>query len=283
MEQNPSAAFYKNEIEEKFSADYQTALKNNLLLRLKPDYSSYWKDNKLFRVVKNERGYEAIDDDPEEEPIVLDESDFIRYNLSLESFCRYLQKGNSLAGNPSKLNDRLFFIGDIEKEGKSFAYVLVFVNKSTVLKSIVFTIPNLLSQTYDAIIAVYPGYTPDATERRQLENSKIWAVQFPSNDFVLPFPDVLTKQPSISGFSVTESSVTWRGTIYPITYGQYAVIKVLYSAHLSGSSSLRWVEIRNRLESYGHYPIRMRDVFKKSPLWKTLVENPEKSIYCLNI
>ena len=283
MEHTPNAVFYRRELEQGFPEGFQQALQDGLLIKVASNFKSYsYGLDTTYRVVQTDSGFEAIDEDePETEPIPLSTSDFLRYRLNLDTFAKLVQNKNGLTGKPFQLNERLFFIGEAESEGKILAYVLVFVNDSPLLRSVVVEAPSLLSRSYHTIIAIYPNYLPDPAEQRRLEDLGIWSVLFDGDTFVLPsFQNLLSLS---SGFSITDSSVTWRGKEYPITQEQSAVIKILYEAYLLRNHYLAWKQIQARLESYHMYPARMSDVFKVSPLWNTLIIKTRRSLYSLNI
>lgn len=284
MEYTPNAVFYRTELEKRFPQDLQKTIELNLLKQLPPDYVSYGLGpNPPYLVIRDDSGFQAInEEDPEEDPICLTEKDFIRYSLNITNFLKIVQQKNNLIGKPIQLHPRLYFIGEILCDEKSVAYVLVFVNDSPDLKTVVSEIPHLILNKYQNYIAVYPSQIPDVVERHRLENLKIRAILLPS-DLCLPSPQSLLPDSLSSDFVVSETHVMWKGQRYPLTRSQSAVIRIIHKAHQSGMSYVSWEQIRNQLESYDLHPARISDVVKNSPLWKTLILNPKKGLYCLNI
>jgi hypothetical protein len=285
MEQNPNAVFYRNELEKLSPEAFQQALKNKLLRRYEANYESYSSGlNTSYLVIQDEGRFEAInEDDPEADPIPLTSSDFARYKLDLEAFARIVQQENQITGKPYPLNNRLYFLGETEKEGKLIAYILVLVNESLESQSIIMEVPALIPRNYQGIIAVYPSHLPPLAEWRRLEDLNIRATTLTGDNFVLPpFKDLFRGTLS-SDFAIKDSSVTWHGQEYPITPEQKAVLQILYKTYQSGSRYLKWREIQARLESYRYHPQRMRDVFRKSPsLMKKLIIRTNKDLYSLN-
>jgi hypothetical protein len=283
MEENPNTVFYRKELESLFVSDFQKALDNNLLRRIETDSDSYSHNlDTVYRVINDKYGYEAInEDDSEADPVPLSDGDLDRYRLDLVSLAKVIQKENGLVGTPHSLKERLFFLGESEQEGRLLAYVLVLVNGSPLMSSVVVEAPAILSLRYYAIIAVYPNSLPDTVEQRRLQNLKIWCIPLPRDTFVLQSFRIMTQESE--AFSLSESVVTWRGNTYLLKRGQYAVLNILWEASKLGYPTLNWKQIKDRLTNYNLYPARMRDYFKDSPLWNTLITRPRKSVYGLKI
>lgn len=79
------------------------------------------------------------------------------------------------------------------------------------------------------------------------------------------------------------TSVRLYGKRFLLAPRQAAVVEMLHHAHGSGAPELHWRQIKERLASLDYYPARMRDVFRNSPEWRSLVVSSGKGFYRLNL
>ena len=290
MEENPNAVFCGKELAERFPGAFQETIQKRLLRQVQtPPDSGYYDSglNTPHLVVADAAGLEAIDeDDPETDPIPLTREDLARYALDLEAFAKAVQQANQLAGKPSPLTDRLFFLGESEKEGVLAAYVLALVNDSPGVRGILEGVPSLLPRACRSILVACPSHVVAPTEKRRLEDLGIRVALLQSdNCLLLPSHDAVCQELSStkSGFLLSDFSVRWRGQSFPLTQQEAAVIKMLYQAHRAGTPDLSWQHIQTRLSVLEMYPSRMRDVFRESPLRGTLVIRTGKNLYRLDL
>lgn len=75
-------------------------------------------------------------------------------------------------------------------------------------------------------------------------------------------------------------SVTWRGLPFTFTPSQARAIQNLHEAHSQG---IRALSSELTLEGTGRQAVRVSDVFKRHPAWKTLVVTVGKGAYALDL
>ncbi|MBI2868494.1 MAG: hypothetical protein HYX96_01555 [Chloroflexi bacterium] len=282
MEENPNAVFYGKELQERFPESFNQAIADRLLRRLPTDFGSYGYGHGSYLVIETESSFEALDeDDPEAEPIPLLAEDFAQYKLDLPVLAGLIQRANQLSGKPTPISERLFFLGDIDRDGVPIGYVLALVNASPITQAILLSLPALLSKSYRSMFAVCPSYVPAPPEVRKLEELGIGIVPL-TKGFVLPSWEIAIVSYS-SDFLLSENSVRWRGQAYPLKPEQAAVLRMLYGTYKMGTPDVSWTIIQQRLITLQMIPSRMRDIFRDSPLWKTLVIQSGKGIYRLNL
>lgn len=84
-------------------------------------------------------------------------------------------------------------------------------------------------------------------------------------------------------FSASEDycSITYRGVPYILTKNQRKIIKLLHEAYIEGTPALSKGALLSAIEAETS---RVRDSFKNSPLWRTLViSNGRRGTYSLNL
>jgi hypothetical protein len=105
-----------------------------------------------------------------------------------------------------------------------------------------------------------------------------------------PKPTVTLRPPSVSGshdllegsFSASDDyrSIVFRGPHYTVTLDQATIISTLHKAALSGHPDVSKGKLLAAVE---RETSRISDIFRGSPLWKTLVISIRKGTYRLNI
>lgn len=290
MEENPNAVFYGKELEARFSKSFESSVKDRLLVRIPPNLSSYSHGlNSQYRVVESEDGLEAIDeDDPETEPINLSNDDLAQYKLDLEVFARKVQQANELSGTLAKLSERLYFFGETYISGELGACVLAFINASPITHQILPSILSLLPTTYKKALVVCPSQMPDLIERRHLETLHIQVMQLKKdNPFSLPLLNSLISDspPEDGSFWHSEDyrSIRWQNRFFTLRLEQAEVIKMLDQARTKSSPDVSWARIKLHLENLQRYPEYMKDIFRDSQLWGTLIKSPSRGIYRLDL
>jgi hypothetical protein len=96
-----------------------------------------------------------------------------------------------------------------------------------------------------------------------------------------PLPTALNN-PEGDTFSASEDyrSVRFKGELYVTTRYQAIMIRVMHEAHIAGHPD---VGARKLLEAIENETSDVRNAFKKSPLWRTLVVCKRKGTYRLNL
>jgi len=279
--------FYARELARRFPAEYEEAKRLRLLHRVTTADDGWFdtRTNRLLVVEEDQGELEAIDvDDPEASPIPLVPQDLERYALDLEVFAAIVQRANQLSGTPTPLSDRLFFLGDSDKSGVSTACILAFINGSSIAHPILTSLPSILPKSYSQITVACPTHVPTPTERRQLEGLTIKVASLrPDNPTILTQFSAPPEDPAskiIFDHADDYSWIKWKGTRFRLSKRRAAVIEMLHRAYLAHSQILSWDQISRRLQNPS---ATMSDLFKDSPLWKTLVIEVGHGLYRLNI
>lgn len=88
-----------------------------------------------------------------------------------------------------------------------------------------------------------------------------------------------TKKPIFSA-SEDYRSVTYNGDSHILTQNQSIMVRLLHRAHLAGHPDVSKVQLLFAIESETS---EVRNSFKKSPLWKTLIVSKRKGTYRLDL
>jgi len=287
MEENPNAVFYGKELAERFATQFDQARSNNLItIAETPSGNSYfdYRTNKSYFVVADQDRLEAIDeDDPEADPISLNPDDLRRYSLNLPVFAKMFQETNQLIGKPAKLSERLFFIGEGNRNGVLSAFVLAFINDSDIVRSNLVGLPNLLPNKYLGISVICPSHIFNPDEVRRLEELDINVSTLTlDNPFIIPQVNIFTRENNRIEFEHSDDYrwVKLRGAEFKLSKRRAKVIAILHDAYQVRKPVLSWEQISNRL---GEGSQSMSDLFKKSPAWKTLIIEVSSGLYRLNL
>jgi len=287
MEENPNAVFYGKELAERFATQFDQARSKNLItIAETPSGNSYfdYRTNKSYFVVADQDGLEALDeDDPETDPIHLTPDDLRRYALNLPIFAKIFQETNQLSGKPAKLTERLFFIGEGNRNGVLTAFVLAFLNDSDIVRSNLVGLPNLLPNKYLGISVICPNFIFNPNEVHLLESlgMNITALS-PDNPFIIPQVDISKRENTRVEFEHSDDFrwVKLRGAEFKLSKRRAKVIAILHDAYRVRKPVLSWEQISSRLGDISH---SMSALFKKSPAWKTLIIEVSPGLYRLNL
>jgi len=194
MEKSPSAAFYEKELAGRFPEEFEQAKRDRLLQRVQAqlDGGSYTFQGRTLSVVCDEGKIEAFDDeDPEFDPIELSPDDLVRWRLDLEAFAERFQEANGLRGAPGRLHDRLFLLGEGERNGVRASFVLGLLHERRSGQTVLLSLPNLLPTTSQRIAVVCPTFAPTAPDLRQVQSLKMSIVGLGGDDpFLLDDPAI---------------------------------------------------------------------------------------------
>jgi len=196
LEKNPHALFEDWELKRQDPAAFEAAKREGLVRRLPaPRAGESYVDpsGRLLTVVANPDGtLEAIDeDDPEFDPIELAPDDLAQWRLDLEALAERFQKANGLRGAPGRVHDRLFFLGDGERNGVRASFVLGLLHERRSAQTILLSLPNLLPATSHRLAVVCPTFAPAPSDLRQLESLNISVVRLGDHDpFLLDDPTI---------------------------------------------------------------------------------------------
>lgn len=295
MEKSPSALFYEKELAGRFPADFEWAKKERMLrhVQTQVDGGSYsFSQSRTLTVVSDDGQIEAFDDeDPEAEPVQLSLADLAQWRLDLEALARSFQEANGLHGKPESLDDRLFFLGEAERNDYKAAYVLGLLHEPRVAQALLAALPGLLPTGYSRTVVVCPSFEPPPTHRRQLKSLGVSIVRLDAqNLFALNETAALEQEATVGAsadFHHSEDfrSVSVAGRGFALTPRQAEVVQILYRAHRNRTPELGWPQIcaqlRTKIDSY---PERLTDIFKRSAAWgKLIVPGKTRGSYRLNL
>ena len=295
LEQCPHAVFPQSELIERFPDEFKTALWERLVRRAAgpPGPGSvggyaHHAGRTYVVVPAPGGGYVAFDDeDPEQDFITLTAADLARWTLDLSAVARRFQEANGLTRAPECIDPLLWFLGEKEVEETQVAYLLAFLNGAPSVVNLIGSLPVRLPATYRRFAVVCPSYHPSLEEARQLETAGVSFFRLDPEDlFTLPDAANLERL-SISAANDVDflpgadyRSVKWRGRVYVLTPRQAEVVGILHQAYRTGRPALSRDVITERMRA----PVgRFRDIFKGSPLWRTLVVSSRQGVYRLDI
>ena len=195
MEKSPSAVFYEKELVERFPADFEWAKRERLLSRVQTQLEggSYTLHGRTLSVVCDEGKIEAFDDeDPEFDAIELGPDDLARWRLDLQTFAERFQEANGLRGAPGTLHDRLFFLGEGERNGAWASFVLGLLHERRSAQTILLSLSNRLPGTGNRIAVVCPTFAAAPSDLRHLESLNVHVVRLGTHDdlFLLNDPAI---------------------------------------------------------------------------------------------
>lgn len=300
VEKSPSAVFYEKELVERFPADFEWAKRERLLRRVQTqvDGGSYsFGQTRSLTVVSDEGQIEAFDDeDPEAEPVQLTLADLARWRLDLEVLARSFQEANGLRGKPESLDDRLFFLGEGERNDCKAAYVLGLLHEPRVAQALLAALPALLPAGYGRTVVVCPSFEPTPTHRRQLQSLRVSIVPMDAENVFALNEGTALDQEATARHSATDlrhsddfRSVTLDDRVFALTPRQAEVVRILLRASRTGAPELGWPQIRAQLSAQigiqrESLPERFADIFKRSDAWGNLVVSGRtRGSYRLNL
>jgi hypothetical protein len=295
LEKNPYRCFYQKELEVKFPDDFARAVQDKLVtrvpLQIREGVVGYY-DYRLPRpyLVYCENGIlEAYDDDdPEAGTLVLGRADLQQWSLDLTKMARRFQEVNGLTGTPECLEPHLWFLGEKEVEGTRFAYLLAFLNGAHSIPNLLGSLRVRMPATYRRFALVCPSYAPSLEEARQLEPAGITFFRLvPEDLFNFSAGTALEAVPAgpSTGLAFQYSEdyrwVKWRGQEFGLSEREADVVRLMHQTVKMGIMEVAWRQMQQRLGLQG---IRLRDLFKRSGAWGTLiVPGSRKGLYRLNL
>jgi hypothetical protein len=291
MEKTPTAVFYEKELVEGFPADFEWAKRKRLLRRVptQVDGGSYsFGQGRTLTVVSDDGQTEAFDDeDPEAEPVHLSLADLAQWRLDLETLARSFQEANGLDGKPDSLDDRLFFLGEAERNDCKAAYVLGLLHEPRVAQALLAALPGLLPAGYGRTVVVCPSFEPTPTHRRQLQSLGVSIVAMDSeNPFALNERAALEHQ-AMAGPTVDfqhSHDYRWvklRGCEFTLTPPQAEIVRILHGAYERGFPDVSWKTICTQVCQ--STPRHMSDAFRTVADWREVILSRRKDTYRLNI
>ena len=224
MEKSPSAVFYEKELTERFPNEFEQAKREKLLRHVETPLGggSYGLGrSRPLTVVSVGDKFEAFDDeDPEFDPIELTPADLARWRLDLEALAERFQKANRLRGAPGRLHDRLFFLGEGERNGVKASFVLGLLHEQRSAQTVLLSLPNLLPTTSQRIAVVCPTFAPAPSDLRQLDSLNISLVRLGDDDpLLLDEPTIWeTKGPGLPSEEPSGNTFRKEGEYWTIGY-----------------------------------------------------------------
>jgi len=291
LEKHPHAAFTEAELIQRDAAEFETLRSMRLLRRLPIDQDAAMvgtTDGRQLQVLDDNGRLEAFDeDDFEFEPISTDISALARWSVDLIRLAEVIRDVNLLEGAPSLLTDRVFFVGDRPGTANQAVLLGLFADRATALAH-ARSLPRILPAKYVRITVVSPSYVPNPTEELALNSVGIDVTAWENGE---PFSIADSSPPRNEAFmsgdsaafriSVDGRTIWFGGKERTLTSRQAEVVQLLYSSHKSRTSALSQDYLMEEIGSPGS---RLRDLFRKSPLWGTLiVRGGTKGTFRLNI
>ncbi|MFZ1914898.1 MAG: hypothetical protein WAU55_07535 [Dehalococcoidales bacterium] len=176
LERQPSTLFYEKELREKSVSEFEELKARKLLTCVQPDSVcepyGYGQQNALI-AINLDGHYYALDDD-NNELLVLNRSDLIKYQFCLEVFAEEVAKANAFSGSPEKLHRRLYYAGERIIDGNKVALVLAFIDQEQTAEDLLLGIPGRLPAGFKLFYVVTPSYAVQSLKLKAgLEQQRI--------------------------------------------------------------------------------------------------------------
>jgi hypothetical protein len=171
MEGNPKVVFSHRDLRLRFPDEFQTARLARLIRHVALDdlRTAVIHDGRLLTVVRDGGRLIAFDDDdPEFDEIDVAATELIFWRLDLDGYSRLLNKTNQLSGIAGPLNDRLLFLGEIQRQDARFAYVLGLLHEHRQAMGVLRQLPSLLPRAVTHCLVLTHSFTPTVEEEREL-------------------------------------------------------------------------------------------------------------------
>ena len=184
LERQPSTLFYEKELMEKSVSEFEELKVRKLLTCVQPDSVcepyGYGQQSALI-AINLDGHYYALDDD-NNELLVLNRSDLIKYQFCLEVFAEEVAKANAFSGSPEKLHRRLYYAGERIIDGNRVALVLAFIDQEQTAEDLLLGLPGRLPVGFKLFYVVTPSYTVQSLKLKAgLEQQRI--LMAPLRDF----------------------------------------------------------------------------------------------------
>jgi hypothetical protein len=280
LEKHPHALFSEAELVNRDAAAFEALRSMRLLRRLPIDQDAGMvgtTDGRQLQVLDHDGRLEAFDeDDFEFEPISTDISALARWRVDLARLAEAIRDANLLVGAPSLLTDRLVFVGDRPGATGQAVVLGLFADRATALVHAQ-SLLRILPDKYVRITVVSPSYVPNPAEEMALNSDGIDVTAWRNGQ---PFSIADSPPPrthaSVSGnddpaafrIGVDGRAVWFLGAEHVVTPRQAQVVQLLYDARTNRTPSLGQDYL---LEQIGSPGARLRDLFRGSSLWGTLI------------
>jgi hypothetical protein len=232
-------------------------------------------------------GLEALD--PEDEgfpPPRLDDEACRQWSVDLMAVAKLLQSAYFLEGIPTRISERLFFLGETGAGDSRTAFVLGLVRAPGAVHALL-GLPAALPAF--SRFAVLTPESVDPVSESRLDPAGIQLVTLDPRDPFrrLPIGDSnsviggLGEPAAAIRHNDTFSSVTLNGRSYSLTPGQACAVRLLYDARARGTPDIEHRRIIVHLHQHGYSTNRLRDLFMASHAWGSLVISPRRGLYRL--
>jgi hypothetical protein len=156
LERQPSTLFYEKELRAKSVSEFEELKARKLLTCVQPDSVcepyGYGQQNALI-AINLDGHYYALDDD-NNELLVLNRSDLIKYQFCLEVFAGELAKANAFSGPSEKLHRRMYYAGERIIDGRRVALVLAFIDQEQTAEDLLLGLPARLPGNDHFIVVI---------------------------------------------------------------------------------------------------------------------------------
>ncbi|MCX6353948.1 MAG: hypothetical protein NTZ78_03450 [Candidatus Aureabacteria bacterium] len=206
MEKSPSVLFRRAELLKQSRADFITLRRNGLLAYVQPDERgtqypcpvSDCENACAMDVFRRDGEYYAVCPENLIEPRPLSADDLARYRLDLDAVADRFRKENSLDGCASRLDQRLFYLGEAKAGGFTLAVVLGLFPDARAALTPLLALPGMVSGLPDRCLVAFPSLQiTGQAELVNLENHDVYTTTLSEKDpFNVDLSPALKKAPA---------------------------------------------------------------------------------------
>ncbi|GEM_PF-4092719 len=200
MAANPKTIFWERELRDRFPEAFVEAQQLKLIRRAtaagEGDLFTYFL-GRVLTIAEDDAGFVGIDeDDLDELPIPLSDADLQRAYLDLDVFALWLKRAHGFEGNPERVHDRLYQLGEVRHGLDRTALLLGLVQPTLQSMDTLTALPAFLSNGYQHYLVHCPvmGFTPEQV--RLLRGSGILLLPM-SPDLDLDYRSALAPPPRL--------------------------------------------------------------------------------------
>lgn len=166
MEKSPASLFRRAELLDKSKSLFKKLRRDGLLLFVQPDergmsYPCNVRDCgngcPMDVLEMNGKYFAVCPEDDKIVPRALTADDIARYRFDLEAVAGRFREDNSLGGCASRLDQRLYYLGEANAGGMTLGIVLAFFPAPRAAVKSLLALPNMVSCRYDRLLIVLPS------------------------------------------------------------------------------------------------------------------------------
>jgi hypothetical protein len=185
----PQATFSEAELRESFGGQFDWARDAGILRYLQLDLDRAAFPCESVHCEGGSRSVSRVADklialcncSASESPIVIDKSALNSWRTDVDRLCQLFRERNELGSESELLSERLICLGNITKQNRMLVVVLALLGIQD-LNPHLDVLPQLLTEAYERIVVLCPGFRPRQKQIRQFESKRITLVALDDED-----------------------------------------------------------------------------------------------------